>query len=114
MENNERDIRDLIRRANTSPEKSGPLRRKTLNKLIDLTHTSHTVMIRMAATTAMRSTSQRNVSRRRQPERSRNSILNVSAFSRRTRRPGPRLILSPSRRYPCCGKFGLLEWRLQP
>ncbi|KAJ7162251.1 hypothetical protein C8R46DRAFT_1353235 [Mycena filopes] len=49
MENNERDIRDLIRRANASPEKSGALRRKTLNKLIDLTHTSHTALKILAA-----------------------------------------------------------------
>ncbi|KAJ7762512.1 hypothetical protein B0H16DRAFT_1529053 [Mycena metata] len=49
MENNEREIRDLIRQANASSEKSGALRRKTLNKLIDLTHTSHTALKILAA-----------------------------------------------------------------
>ncbi|KAJ6594591.1 hypothetical protein B0H19DRAFT_1096158 [Mycena capillaripes] len=52
MENNareEREIRDLIRQANGSPDKSGVLRRKALNKLIDLTHTQNASLKILAA-----------------------------------------------------------------
>ncbi|KAJ7678690.1 hypothetical protein B0H17DRAFT_1078073 [Mycena rosella] len=45
----ERDIRDLIRQATASADKSGPLRRKTLNKLIDLTHTPYPSLKILAA-----------------------------------------------------------------
>ncbi|KAJ7141110.1 hypothetical protein C8R44DRAFT_692909 [Mycena epipterygia] len=45
----EQEIRDLIKQANRSPEQSGPLRRKTLNKLIDLIHTPHPPLKILAA-----------------------------------------------------------------
>ncbi|KAJ7502500.1 apoptosis inhibitory protein 5-domain-containing protein [Mycena galericulata] len=47
----EREIRDLIRHASGSSEKSGVLRRKALNKLIDLTHTPNTPLKILAAKT---------------------------------------------------------------
>ncbi|KAJ7782509.1 hypothetical protein DFH07DRAFT_790899 [Mycena maculata] len=45
----EREVRELIRQAHGNPEKSGALRRKALNKLIDLTHTPHTALKILAA-----------------------------------------------------------------
>ncbi|KAJ7122054.1 hypothetical protein C8R43DRAFT_1032975 [Mycena crocata] len=45
----EREIRDLIQRANGHRDKSGVLRRKTLNTLIDLTHTPHPSLKLLAA-----------------------------------------------------------------
>ncbi|KAJ6538779.1 hypothetical protein DFH09DRAFT_1176215 [Mycena vulgaris] len=45
----ERDIRDLLRQANASADKSGPLRRKALNELIDLTHTPYSSLKILAA-----------------------------------------------------------------
>ncbi|KAF8143352.1 hypothetical protein K438DRAFT_648042 [Mycena galopus ATCC 62051] len=38
----EREIRDLIRQATSNRDKSGALRLKALNKLIDITHTQKT------------------------------------------------------------------------
>ncbi|KAK6996977.1 hypothetical protein R3P38DRAFT_1950505 [Favolaschia claudopus] len=45
----DREIRDLIRQASASRDKSGDLRRKTLSKLIDLTHTQKTSLKILAA-----------------------------------------------------------------
>ncbi|KAJ7633475.1 hypothetical protein DFH06DRAFT_693041 [Mycena polygramma] len=47
----EREIRDLIRQANGDADKSGVVRRKTLNRLIDLTHTQNTSLKILAAKT---------------------------------------------------------------
>ncbi|KAJ7252107.1 hypothetical protein B0H12DRAFT_624426 [Mycena haematopus] len=45
----EREIRDLIRQANANRDKSGDLRLKALNKLIELTHTQKTSLKILAA-----------------------------------------------------------------
>ncbi|KAJ6507414.1 hypothetical protein C8R47DRAFT_1101220 [Mycena vitilis] len=47
----EREIRDLIRQANGDADKPGVVRRKTLNRLIDLTHTQNTSLKILAAKT---------------------------------------------------------------